>query len=205
MTASVGAGAVAASAIGPFLPAEAASRADREQVRLTMRKLWEDHVVWTRMVIVAAIAGSSDVDSATQRLLANQDDIGDAIAPFFGHEAGAGLAALLREHILIAAEILAAATSGDSEAFDTALASWYVNGDDVAGFLHTANPRSWPLGHMKAMMREHLDLTLAEATARLNGDWDADVRAYDRVHDAILRMADMITDGLLANSGHRSH
>ena len=64
-----------------------------------------------------------------------------------------------------------------------------------------ANPRAWPLEHMTMMMREHLDLTLAEATARLNGDWDADVVAYDRVHDAILLMADMIADGLLTSSG----
>jgi hypothetical protein len=125
--------------------------------------------------------------------------------PFFGSQAGAGLAGLLREHILIAAEVLGAAKAGDSSALNAALAAWYANGDDIAGFLHRANPRAWPLGHMQAMMRQHLDLTLAEATARLNGDWDADVRAYDQVHDAILEMSDMIADGLLARSGHRPH
>jgi hypothetical protein len=203
LTAAAGAGVVGAATIGPLLTTEAAGRDERDAVRITMRKLWEDHVVWTRMVIVSAIAGSPDLDAATQRLLSNQDDIGDAIVPYFGFEAGAALAALLREHIIIAATILGAAKAGDDDGLNEALASWYVNGDEIAAFLHRANPRAWPLGHMQVMMREHLDLTLAEATARLTEDWAADVAAYDRVHDAILLMADMLADGLTDRSGHR--
>jgi hypothetical protein len=205
LTAGAGVGAVGIATLGPILPTEAASRADRDRLHDTMRKLWEDHVVWTRMVIVSAIAGSPDLDAATQRLLANQDDIGDAVVPFLGFDAGAGLAELLREHILIAATILVAAKSGDTDALNAAIADWYTNADQIATFLHEANPRSWPFEHMKSMMSEHLDLTLAEATARLTGDWEADVAAYDRVHDAILVMADMLSDGLLKLSGHSSH
>lgn len=210
ITAGVGAGAVGAAALGPTLTAASSSRGEfsrgeRDDLHTTMRKLWEDHVVWTRMVIVSALAGSPDLDAATQRLLSNQDDIGNAVVPYLGGEAGAGLAALLREHIVIAAAILGAAKAGDSDGLNAALTDWYVNGDEIAGFLHSANPREWPIEHMQTMMREHLDLTLAEATARLNGDWEADVAAYDRVHDAILLMADMIADGLLRLPGRGRH
>jgi hypothetical protein len=202
MTASAGVGAVGMAAIGPALASSAKSNTDRDELHVTMRKLWEDHVVWTRMVIVSAIAGSPDLAAATQRLLSNQDDIGDSVVPYLGFDAGAALAELLREHITVAATILGAAKAGDGAALDAALADWYVNADEIAGLLHGANPRAWPIEAMKMMMREHLDLTLAEATARLTGDWDADVLAYDRVHDAILLMADMIADGLLNRSGH---
>lgn len=205
ITAGVGAGAVGAAALGPVLTAASSSRGERGELHATMRKLWEDHVVWTRMVIVSALAGSPDLDAATQRLLSNQDDIGNAVVPYLGVEAGAGLAALLREHIVIAAAILGAAKAGDSDGLNAALTDWYVNADEIAGFLHSANPRAWPIEHMQTMMREHLDLTLAEATARLNGDWEADVAAYDRVHDAILLMADMIADGLLRLPGRGRH
>lgn len=205
LTAAAGAGVVGVAAIGPILTTEAASRDERDRLHDTMRKLWEDHIVWTRMVIVGAIAGSPDLDAAIQRLLANQDDIGDAVVPFLGFEAGAGLAELLREHILIAATILGAAKAGDTDALNAAIADWRANADQIATFLHEANPRPWPIEHMKSMMREHLDLTLAEATARLNGDWEADVAAYDQVHDAIIVMADMLSDGLLTLSGHGSH
>jgi hypothetical protein len=49
---------------------------------------------------------------------------------------------------------------------------------------------------MKAMMREHLDLTAAELVAHLQKDWAADVAAYDKVETQILKMAEMLTAGI---------
>lgn len=162
-----------------------------------MRKLWEDHITWTRLYIVSAVSDLPDQGPTAQRLLQNQDDIGNAIKPFYGEEAGNQLSVLLRDHILIAAELLEAAKSGDTAAFEDASARWYANADEIATFLNAANPENWPLDEMKAMMKEHLDLTLAEASARLNGDWDADIAAYDEIHVQILEMADMLSTGII--------
>ena len=49
---------------------------------------------------------------------------------------------------------------------------------------------------MRSMMHEHLNLTTQEAVARLHGDWAADVKDYDAVHQQILMMADALTMGL---------
>ena len=38
---------------------------------------------------------------------------------------------------------------------------------------------------------------LAEATARLNGDWANDVAAYDEIHAHILHMSDVLADGIV--------
>jgi hypothetical protein len=164
--------------------------------RAAMRELWEDHVVWTRQVIVAIIAGTPDTDAALTRLLRNQSDIGNAIKPFYGDAAGNQLTALLREHIIVAGTLLTTAKSGDSAAFTAAKADWYRNGDDIARFLAAANP-NWPLTEMQAAMTGHLDTTLAEAVARLTGDWNGDVVAYDAVHQHILHMADTLSDGII--------
>jgi hypothetical protein len=163
-----------------------------------MRKLWEDHVTWTRMFIVEFAADSPATQATADRLLQNQVDIGDAIKPFYGDEAGEGLTALLQDHILTAADILAAAKAGDEEGVAEASERWYGNADDIAAFLSTANPDHWPLDEMQAMMREHLDLTLAEAVARLQGDFQADIAAYDEIHGQILEMADMLSAGIVA-------
>ncbi len=176
----------------------AASRASRTALHDAMRKLWEDHIVWTRMVIVSVADDLPDTSAAVDRLLRNQDDIGDAIKPFYGEEAGEALSALLREHIAGAADLLAAAKAGDATAVGEARAAWYANGDEIAAFLADANPRNWELGEMQAMMREHLDLTLEEALARLEGRYADDIAAYDKVHLAILGMADMLSDGIVA-------
>ncbi len=162
-----------------------------------MRKLWEDHITWTRMFIVSALADLPDTGDAAGRLLQNQADIGDAIKPFYGEAAGEQLTALLRDHILIAADLVAAAKAGDAAGVEAASARWYANADDIATFLSNANPKNWPLDEMKAMMREHLDLTLQEAVARLTGDWAADIAAYDKIHQQILEMADMLSTGII--------
>src|ERR1051325_4635045 len=163
----------------------------------TVRKLWEDHVTWTRVYIITALADLPETDAAAQRLLQNQVDIGNAIKPFYGKEAGEQLTALLKDHILIAVDLLAAAKSGDTAKFEEADQHWYDNANEIAAFLHSANPDQWPLADMQSMMKSHLDLPLEEATARLNQDWVGDVAAYDKVHAEILHMADMLSDGII--------
>jgi len=162
-----------------------------------MRKLWEDHITWTRLFIVSFAAGLPDTDLTAQRLLQNQTNLGNAIKPFYGDAAGRHLTALLRDHILIAADLLQAAKAGNSAGVADASARWYANADEIATFLHQANPDEWPLDEMKLMMRKHLDLTLAEAVARLHADWPADIAAYEQVHHEILQMADMLSVGII--------
>jgi hypothetical protein len=165
--------------------------------RNKMRKLWEDHIVWTRQFIVSSVADLPDANTAAGRLLANQDHIGDAIKPYYGDEGGEALSALLRDHILIAADILTAAKNGESAGVEEANARWHDNADEIADFLAAANPKNWPQEEMREMMSGHLDWTLAEAVARLNADWNADVAAYDHIHRDILQMADMLSIGII--------
>jgi len=167
-------------------------------LRQDMRKLWEDHVTWTRLAVISLTTDSPDTQATVGRLLKNQADIGNAIKPFYGKAAGAKLTALLREHIVIAADLIAAARKGDQEGVASEQDRWTANADDIASFLSSANPRSWKPGEMKAMMQTHLRLTTNEVVARLTKNWSADVRAYDRIHVQILRMADMLSDGLVA-------
>jgi hypothetical protein len=181
--------------------AAARGSAARSEFHDAMRVLWEDHITWTRLAIVSLATGPEalpDTDATVARLLRNQDDIGDAIKPFYGEAAGGQLSALLRQHILGAADLIAAAKTGDSHAIAVASDAWYANGNEIADFLAAANPRQWDQAEMRAMMREHLDLTLAEAVARLEGRHTDEVGIYDQVHVQILHMADMLSDGITA-------
>jgi hypothetical protein len=164
--------------------------------RGAMRKLWEDHITWTRLFIVSAAADLPDKGATTQRLLQNQSDIGNAIKPFYGDAAGEKLTALLKEHITTAADVVAAAKANDKGKLDDANKRWSANADQIALFLSGANPQNWPAAEMKKMMHDHLNLTTAEAVARLHGDWSSDIKAYDDVHEQILHMADMLSDGI---------
>jgi hypothetical protein len=163
-----------------------------------MRRLWEDHVTWTRLAIISLTGDTPDTEASVGRLLQNQTDIGDAIKPFYGDAAGQELTRLLREHILIAADLIAVAKSGDTAAVTSQEARWTANADQIATLLSKANPGSWKLGPMKAMMHDHLRLTTDEVVARLQHKWAADVRAYDRIQLQILRMSDMLANGIVA-------
>ena len=173
-------------------------RASRAAFHDQMRKLWEDHVTWTRLAIVTFADGSAGFDATAARLLQNQRDIGNAIAAYYGTAAGNRLTALLHDHITIAVEVLQAAKAGDTAAFTAADARWYANANDIADFLAAANPRSWPKAVMRADMKTHLDQTLAEAAHELGGQYAASVTDYEAVHAHILMMADQLSAGIIA-------
>ena len=166
-------------------------------LRQDMRKLWEDHVTWTRLAVISLTTDAPDTQATVGRLLTNQTHIGNAIKPFYGKKAGNQLTALLKEHIAIAADLIAVARKGDTAAVSSEQERWQANADAIAAFLSSANP-NWKPAPTKAMMRSHLRLTTNEVVARLTKDWAADVRAYDRIHIQILHMADMLSDGLVA-------
>jgi len=166
-------------------------------LQLAMRKLWEDHITWTRIFIISAAGDLADKDAATQRLLQNQVDIGNAIKPYYGEAAGNKLTALLKEHITTAAEVVAAAKASDQAKLADANKRWFANADQIADFLSSANPKNWPAAEMRSMMHDHLNLTTSEAVARLHGDWAGDIAAYDKVHEQILNMADGLTAGIV--------
>jgi hypothetical protein len=161
-----------------------------------MRKLWEDHITWTRLAIVDLAAGSPSTNATVARLLRNQVDIGNAIKPFYGAAAGTKLTALLKQHILIAADVINAAKSGNSADVTAAQRRWTANANQIVAFLHGANPHQWSTPMLKAMMLTHLALTTREAVAWLNHDWAASAANYDNVHREILAMADMLSTGI---------
>src|SRR5262245_36096288 len=112
-------------------------------LRQDMRKLWTDHVVWTRDYIIAAVADQPDAQAAANRLMTNQEDIGNAIATYYGKPAGDKLTSLLKEHISTAVDVIKFAKVGDKASQKQADDKWHKNGEDIADFLSKANP-NWP-------------------------------------------------------------
>lgn len=161
-----------------------------------MRTLWSDHVIWTRDYIVAAVGDQPDQQAAATRLMKNQEDIGAAVATFYGQAAGAKLTELLKAHISIAVGLINAAKAGDTAKQQQADRLWHRNAEDIADFLSQANP-NWPRATLVAMMNTHLSTTTDEVVARLTKNWEQDVRAFDAVYRHILAMSDALSDGII--------
>ena len=168
-----------------------------DELRTNLRKLWEDHAMYTRNVILNIIDDMPGTNEAVTRLLQNQVDIGNAIKPVYGDAAGNKLTELLKEHIVLAADLLKAAKANNDAEFKAVNTKWFKNADDISAFLSGANPKNWPLADMKKMMYDHLDLTTQEAVARLKKDYKADIETFDKVRDELLMMSDMLATGII--------
>lgn len=177
--------------MNPITETEAVS-----SLRRAMFRLWVDHVIWTREYVVSAIDGAPDAQAAAGRLLRNQEDIGNAVAGFYGEEAGTALTDLLKQHILIAVELVDAAVKGDQERYAREDKRWDENGAAIARFLSGANP-FWPEKDVADLISLHLALTRREAVARLNKAFDEDIAAFDDILTEILTLSDALTDGIV--------
>lgn len=165
-------------------------------LKIALRKLWSDHVIWTRLYIMGAVAGTPDAEAAAGRLLKNQEDIGGAIAPLYGEKAGKQLTGLLKDHILIAVDLIAAAKAGNDKEFTRHDRRWSSNAEAIADFLSGANPHL-PKEDLMNLLSLHLSLTKTEAVARLKQDWTGDVKAFDDIFTEILTMSDALADGIV--------
>ena len=166
------------------------------ELRIALHNLWVEHIVWTRQYIVAAAADQPDASFAAERLMRNQEEIGNAIKPLYGDQAGNQLTSQLKDHILIAVDLLEAAKAGNSTALEQIEQRWYANADEIATFLSGANP-NWTKEDMLNMVNEHLSLTKTEAVARLTGDYATDVATFDALYQHAVSMGDQFTIGIV--------
>jgi hypothetical protein len=162
-----------------------------------MRALWEAHGSWTHMVITSFVGNLPNLPAEEQVLLQNQVDIGNAVKPYYGARAGNELTKLLKAHILGAVTVLQAAKSGDQSALAQAEAAWFVNGRQIADFLHAADPRFLSRSASRRMMKVHLNQVIEQAVDELKGNYAADARAFAPYIRHILDMADMISGGII--------
>jgi hypothetical protein len=165
-------------------------------LKLAMRRLWMDHTVYTRLYIVSAFADLPDASVVAGRLLRNQEDIGNAIVPYYGKEAGAKLTDLLKQHIMIATEVVAAAKTGDSNKLTSSYTKWVGNADDIAAFLGSANP-NWPKKDAADLLHLHLQLIKEFVTARLSKNYEEDVKKLDEYFTEGMLIADTLSEGVI--------
>lgn len=169
----------------------------RSQVKLInkFRMLWEQHDVWTRSAIMSIVFELPDLDLVLQRLLRNPVDFARVFEIFYGPKIAARFKELLREHLVLAAQIVEAAKAGNVKAEAEAKRKWFKNADKIAAFLSQINP-FWPEQKWREMLHEHLRLVYKEAVNILTADYEAGIEVYDRIEKQTLEMADFMSKGI---------
>lgn len=167
----------------------------------TFRKLWTEHVMWTRSFIISTAANLGDLQLVTARLLRNPVDFAKVLRPFYGADKAKRFSNLLTEHLTIAAQLVNAAKSGNTDVVNEERKKWYANADEIAEFLSSINPY-WSKNEWTLMLHDHLKMTEDEAVARLTGQYSKDVSLFDAIEDQALMMADYMADGITKQFPH---
>ncbi|MEL7608484.1 MAG: acetylglutamate kinase [Bacillota bacterium] len=160
------------------------------------RRLWNEHVLWTRFFIVSTAFNSPDLQFVTQRLLQNPKDFAEELQPFYGKKKATQFEQLLADHLLIAAQLVNAAKAGDTAEAEKQRKKWYANGEEIADFLGSINP-FWSARTWKTLFFDHLRMTEDEAVFILTGQFEKSIEEYDHIQAEALKMADVMTCGII--------
>lgn len=168
------------------------------QVRLLeqMNLTWEQHIMWTRMLLISIVENLKDLDATQTRLLRNPKDIANVFRPYYGNAVAEKIEKLLTEHLVIGKELIVALKNKNQEEAKRLNAKWYQNADEMAEAFSSINP-FYPKGEIRRMLYEHLKLTSNEVNARVDGNYVEDINAYDMVQKEILKMSQFFVDGIV--------
>jgi hypothetical protein len=148
------------------------------------------------MTIISIAESLKDEDQVTKRLLRNPADIAAVFRPLYGNEIAERLNNLIKDHLVLAAQLVKAAKAGNNALAADIEKKWYANADEIAMFLNCINP-NWPLGPMRKMWHQHLALVKSQAVARLEKKYATDIFFYDEGEKLLLEMADQFTEGIV--------
>lgn len=180
----------------PVQPTPAGISKTEQMLSNHMRLLWEQHVYWTRMVILSIAFGLPDAEFVTNRLLRNPKDFEAVLRPLYGEDIAAKFAELFTNHLTIAAELVKAAKAGDGAAAADAEKRWYANADQIAALLGSINPY-WSAQEWQKMLYNHLAMTKAEAVDILTQKYADSISTFESIEQQALAMADMMTQGIV--------
>ncbi|MEA4987198.1 MAG: acetylglutamate kinase [Anaerovorax sp.] len=161
-----------------------------------LRRLWMEHVMWTRSFLISTASDLDDLEAVTNRLLRNPKDFAEVLRPLYGDRYSMEFKNLFTDHLLIAGALVNAAKAGDTKTVDEQRKKWYANADDIANLLGNMNPY-WSKRVWKELLDEHLKMTENEAVQILTGQYEASINQYDEIEQQALLMADEMAYGII--------
>ena len=160
-----------------------------------MNLAWEQHIMWTRMLLISIADNLKDLDATEKRLLQNPKDIADIFRKYYGNTFANRIENLLTEHLTIGKNLIVALKNNNQKLAKELTDNWYKNADDMAEAFSSINP-FYSKEKVQDMLYDHLELTTDEVTARLRKDYSADIEAFNNVQQEVLKMSQYFVEGI---------
>lgn len=161
-----------------------------------MNLVWEQHIMWTRMLLISIASDLKDLDATQTRLLQNPRDIANVFRRYYGNNAANRIQNLLTEHLAIGKDLIVALKNNNQEEARKLNDKWYRNADEMAEAFSSINP-FYKKNEVRDMLYEHLRLTPSEVNNRLKGNFAEDINDYDKIQREILKMSEYFVDGIV--------
>jgi hypothetical protein len=168
---------------------------DSVALRAAIKKLWEEEGLFARNYLLSVLNGSGDVADAEARWLKNQDDLAESVNAVYPAASITDFSALLRNHVSIAKQIIQAVKTNNASGIPALQTQWNANADAITNFLSVLNSH-WAADEIKDILYKHRQYILGQATSRLAGNWTADINQHDLDRFYLLKLADLLTDGI---------
>ena len=166
------------------------------QLLTQMNLVWEQHIMWTRMLLISIAENLKDLDATQVRLLRNPKDIASIFRRYYGVVVANKIQQLLTEHLTIGKDLIVALKNKKQEQITQLNAKWYQNADEMAEAFSSIN-QFYPKEEVRKMLYEHLRLTTNEINNRLQGKYAEDINSFDMVQKEILRMSQFFVNGIV--------
>lgn len=152
--------------------------------------------MWTRMFLISVAENLRDLEATKARLLQNPRDIANIFRMYYGDSIANIIQKLLTDHLVIGGDLIVALKNNNQSLAKELNEKWYRNADEMANAFSSINP-FYPREVVRQMFYEHLRLTTDEVSARLRGDYVADIQAFDAVQREILKMSQFFVNGIV--------
>ncbi len=166
------------------------------KLKLTMRNLWTQYTIWTRQFIVDLLGNLPSLDKTTERLIKNQESIGNCIKQYFGDIAGDSITSLLKDHVNITADLLRTVKDEDINRTKILEEDAIANAENISTFFATINPY-YDRQELIDMFDTNLVLTKYQFISRMEADYNSDIIYYDMGLHHIIMISDYLCDGII--------
>ncbi|WP_203249205.1 hypothetical protein [Sporosarcina beigongshangi] len=165
-------------------------------LRSTMRRLWGEHITWTRATVSSLVFSLPDVSFVMARLLRSAMDLGGTLRPFYGEEVAKRYSQLLTRYITLVGDFINATLVGNVEKAEVIEKNWFRNGTEITLFLSNINPYLTAV-EFQEMFDEQLMLIKQGMMSMLGKDLKASVDLFDLMEIGALEMADMLSNAII--------
>lgn len=159
------------------------------------RYVWDEHVFYTRNAIISILENLADAEYVTNRLIENQNNIGNLMRPYYSADVVDEYVSLLKDHIALVAEFAKAVR--DKKDIMPIQSQMQSNSAAIVSFLNTADPNRWSTTVVNNLWSKHMDYTAQQVMSRVNKEWLTDIAAADENHKVITEFADLFGNGIV--------